>query len=87
MIKSNPEIAVRMLRKYSIRLRETTKQIEQMGLAGGTASAAEAQEPPQPAPPARTVQAEALALLHLEAHAATCFRYSRPTPSSAATTR
>ena len=27
MIKNTPEIAVRMLRKYSIRLRETTKQI------------------------------------------------------------
>ena len=30
MIKSNPEIAVRMLRKYSLRLRETTKQIEEL---------------------------------------------------------
>ena len=30
MVKSNPEIAVRMLRKYSLRLRETTKQIEQL---------------------------------------------------------
>ncbi|MCM2258413.1 MAG: cyclic nucleotide-binding domain-containing protein [Vicinamibacteria bacterium] len=30
MIKTNPEIAIRMLRKYSIRLRETNKQIEQM---------------------------------------------------------
>ena len=35
MIKANPEIAVRMLRKYSIRLRETTKQIEQMAGQGG----------------------------------------------------
>ena len=30
MIKANPEIAVRMLRKYSLRLRETTKQIEDL---------------------------------------------------------
>jgi CRP-like cAMP-binding protein len=30
MIKANPEIAVRMLRKYSIRLRETNKQLEQV---------------------------------------------------------
>ena len=29
MIKSNPEIAVRMLRKQSIRLRDTNKQLEQ----------------------------------------------------------
>jgi CRP-like cAMP-binding protein len=61
MIKNTPEIAVRMLRKYSIRLRETTRQIEQMGLAGGTAAGAtEAQEPPT-RPPARSVQAEAVA--------------------------
>jgi len=31
MIKSNPEIAFRMLRKYSIRLREMVKQIEALG--------------------------------------------------------
>ena len=31
MIKSNPEIAFRMLRKYSIRLREMVKQIEVLG--------------------------------------------------------
>jgi len=30
MVKSNPEIAVRMLRKYSLRLRETTKQLEEL---------------------------------------------------------
>jgi CRP-like cAMP-binding protein len=30
MIKANPEVAVRMLRKYSLRLRETTKQIEEL---------------------------------------------------------
>jgi CRP-like cAMP-binding protein len=61
MIKNTPEIAVRMLRKYSIRLRETTRQIEQMGLAGATAAGAtEVQEPPT-RPPARSVQAEAVA--------------------------
>jgi CRP-like cAMP-binding protein len=32
MIKANPEIAVRMLRKYSLRLRETTKQIEELAV-------------------------------------------------------
>ena len=40
MIKSNPEIAVRMLRKYSLRLRETTKQIEQLASARRAGSAA-----------------------------------------------
>ena len=54
MIKANPEIAVRMMRKYSIRLRDT-KQIEQ--LAGGPL--------PEPSPKeknahAATLQAEAL---------------------------
>ncbi len=34
MIKSNPEIAFRMLRKYSIRLREMVKQIETLGKQG-----------------------------------------------------
>jgi CRP-like cAMP-binding protein len=41
MIKSNPEIAFRMLRKYSIRLREMVKQIEMLGKQvadGGNAS-------------------------------------------------
>jgi CRP-like cAMP-binding protein len=61
MIKNTPEIAVRMLRKYSIRLRETTRQIEQMSLGGGTASGSpEVQEPPT-RPPGRSVQAEAIA--------------------------
>jgi CRP-like cAMP-binding protein len=61
MIKNTPEIAVRMLRKYSIRLRETTKQIEQMSF-GGTASpgTSEVAEPPT-RPPGRAVQAEAIA--------------------------
>jgi CRP-like cAMP-binding protein len=30
MVKTTPEIAVRMLRKYSLRLREMTKQLEQL---------------------------------------------------------
>src|SRR5712671_853504 len=34
MIKANPEIAVRMLRKQSIRLRETNRQLESL-MAGG----------------------------------------------------
>src|SRR5215510_11925274 len=37
MIKANPEIAIRMLRKYSIRLRETNKQIEHiLAQSGGS---------------------------------------------------
>jgi CRP-like cAMP-binding protein len=55
MIKANPEIAIRMLRKYSIRLRETTRQIE-AALAGGALP--EAQEV-QPAQAPSTLQAEA----------------------------
>jgi CRP-like cAMP-binding protein len=54
MIKSNPEIAVRMLRKQSIRLRETLKQLE-LALKGQPA-------PSVPAPPPstdKTVQADA----------------------------
>jgi CRP-like cAMP-binding protein len=60
MIKANPEIAIRMLRKYSIRLRETNKQIEQI-LARTGGAVPEAQEV-QPAAPATagTLQAEAL---------------------------
>jgi CRP-like cAMP-binding protein len=56
MIKANPEIAVRMMRKYSIRLRETTKQIEL--LAGGVVPEAPAKEKQ---PITGTVQAEAMA--------------------------
>jgi CRP-like cAMP-binding protein len=66
MVKSNPEIAVRMLRKYSLRLRETTKQIEdlkaQEAAAGTPHSGVTAErpvaEPPKPAVPQ---QAEAIA--------------------------
>jgi CRP-like cAMP-binding protein len=59
MIKSNPEIAVRMLRKYSLRLRETTRQIEQM--AGGGADSDGSPEVQPRAAGAGTLQAEALA--------------------------
>ncbi len=57
MIKANPEIAIRMLRKYSIRLRETNKQIESIVASGGAVS-----EPNevQPAQSAATMNAEAL---------------------------
>ncbi len=62
MIKANPEIAVRMLRKYSIRLRETNRQVEQILARSG--SSLEGFPEPE-VPPARdtssTVQAEALA--------------------------
>jgi pSer/pThr/pTyr-binding forkhead associated (FHA) protein len=56
MIKSNPEIAVRMLRKQSLRIRETNRQLE-AALKGAPAP------PPAPPPPptAGTLQAEAKA--------------------------
>jgi CRP/FNR family cyclic AMP-dependent transcriptional regulator len=62
MVKSYPEIAVRMLRKYSLRLRETTKQFEELAAQSGRAEAGStierpAQTPAKPAPQ----QAEALA--------------------------
>jgi CRP-like cAMP-binding protein len=62
MIKANPEIAVRMLRKQSIRLRETNKQLEQ-ALKGAPASvaAAAAPQPAAAAGTAGTLQAEAKA--------------------------
>jgi CRP-like cAMP-binding protein len=58
MIKSNPEIAVRMLRKYSLRLRETTRQIEQLAQAGGLAPPVAGDAAP---PVSTTMQAEAIA--------------------------
>jgi CRP-like cAMP-binding protein len=62
MIKANPEIAVRMLRKYSIRLRETNKQIEQILLKGGSkAPEAPAEVQPATTGTAGTLQAEAMA--------------------------
>ena len=61
MIKANPEIAVRMLRKYSIRLRETNKQIEQILVKGGVRPAAAPPEVQPAAGTAGTLQAEAMA--------------------------
>jgi CRP-like cAMP-binding protein len=58
MIKANPEIAVRMLRKYSIRLRETNKRIEDALAAGGEPDSSRELDAPKSA---ATVQAEALA--------------------------
>jgi CRP-like cAMP-binding protein len=68
MLKEHPEIAVRMLRKYSLRLRETTKQIEELAARAQAAAVAPTPtgstierpvaEPPKPAAPQ---QAEALA--------------------------
>jgi CRP-like cAMP-binding protein len=67
MVKGNPEIAVRMLRKYSLRLRETTKQIEELAakaqVSVGAAPTGVTMERPtaEPAKPAAPLQAEALA--------------------------
>ena len=63
MIKANPEIAVRMLRKQSIRLRETNRQLESL-IAGGAMPAAGSgsAEASPPVPPTHgTLQAEAKA--------------------------
>jgi len=62
MIKSNPEIAVRMLRKQSIRLRDTNKQLEE-ALRGQPTSAPVKEPAPAPARAAHegTMQAEAQA--------------------------
>lgn len=73
MIKANPEVAVRMLRKYSLRLRETTKQIEDLAakaeanVAVGVVPEAEAspvtaaQAPLEEESPAAPQQTEAMA--------------------------
>jgi CRP-like cAMP-binding protein len=55
MIKANPEIAVRMLRKYSLRLRETTKQIEELA-AKAEANISVGVVPEAEASPVSTVQ-------------------------------
>jgi CRP-like cAMP-binding protein len=60
MIKANPEIAIRMLRKYSIRLRETNKQVEQALSKGTGASVEPHSEVVAPKGTAGTLQAEAL---------------------------
>src|SRR5262245_40309104 len=60
MIKANPEIAVRMLRKQSIRLRETNKQLENIMASGGVAVPVASEVAPAAAPAnAGTLQAEA----------------------------
>lgn len=61
MIKTNPEIAVRMLRKQSIRLRETNRQLEEAlkGSPSPPPPPSAAPEPPAPVP--GTLQAQALA--------------------------
>jgi CRP-like cAMP-binding protein len=61
MIKANPEIAVRMLRKYSIRLRETNRQLEQVMSSSALAAAAEVPIQPAPVSETTTLQSEALA--------------------------
>jgi hypothetical protein len=62
MVKSNPEIGVRMLRKYSLRLRETTKQIEELAArAEGAPLAAKPAVPDVTSKPAVPQQAEAMA--------------------------
>jgi CRP-like cAMP-binding protein len=66
MVKSNPEIAVRMLRKYSLRLRETTKQMEELaaraeGVVSPPPSGATVERELTAAKPAPPQQAEALA--------------------------
>jgi CRP-like cAMP-binding protein len=63
MLKANPEIAIRMLRKYSIRLRETNRQIENALVArggGAIPDTVEMRSEPEP-PTSATIQAEALA--------------------------
>ena len=60
MIKANPEIAVRMLRKQSIRLRETNRQLENLMAHGALPTPASEAAPPAPAT-SGTLQAEARA--------------------------
>lgn len=66
MLKNIPEMAVRMLRKYSLRLRETTRQIEELKGAGEEGGAlrpgSTLERPVEPAArPGAPQQAEALA--------------------------
>jgi CRP-like cAMP-binding protein len=63
MIRSNPEIAVRMLRKQSIRLRETNKQLEQALRGAPAAPVPEQREPAAENQGGATLQAEAKAYL------------------------
>lgn len=60
MIRANPEIAVRMMRKQSIRLRETNKQLEMVIEAkGGVRAPALATEARAAAPTSGTISAQA----------------------------
>jgi CRP-like cAMP-binding protein len=60
MIKANPEIAVRMLRKQSIRLRETNRQLETVMAFGGVSMPAASEAAPAvPQGTSGTLQAEA----------------------------
>ncbi len=66
MVKSNPEVAVRMLRKYSLRLRETTKQLEDFKRLDASMPVPNGVTAERPAPPAEKKptgpqQSEALA--------------------------
>jgi CRP-like cAMP-binding protein len=62
MVKSNPEIGVRMLRKYSLRLRETTKQIEELAArAEGAPVTAKPAVPETTSKPPAPQQVEAIA--------------------------
>ena len=62
MVKSDPEIGVRMLRKYSLRLRETTKQIEELAArAEGVPAPAKPKVAEVTAKPTAPQQAEAMA--------------------------
>jgi CRP-like cAMP-binding protein len=62
MIKANPEIAVRMLRKQSIRLRETNRQLESVMAHGGISAPPPADAAPVvPPSTSGTLQAEAKA--------------------------
>jgi CRP-like cAMP-binding protein len=62
MIKANPEIAVRMLRKQSIRLRETNRQLENLISNGAVSPPAASEAAPASEPSTSgTLQAEAKA--------------------------
>jgi len=60
MIKSNPEVAVRMLRKQSIRLRETNRQLQEVLKGQPMPASASREASPEPVA-SRTMQAEARA--------------------------
>jgi CRP-like cAMP-binding protein len=72
MVKSHPEVAVRMLRKYSLRLRETTKQIEELAAKAAAVPAATEsgstieQAPAEPPRAGRPPAGGGARLLHLQ---------------------